>query len=172
MVGGAFNMRTTIRYPLQGLLNITYINKDTNISKEIANQIPNQAERVVIENIDETEFETVILRQLIRDRLYRQIMVSETGSEKLIDCVYFHIPGNDNSTIQLVYNKDTREVEITIADIMDAISKMQTNDIVVNEVLHDKMGLHGNLKYQQRLSEVEHEVNQAKATMQAIEAMG
>lgn len=95
---------------------------------------------------------------------YKYIKVSSNG--KLTNPFHFHIPGKADSA--MVMDESPDRVKFYKVSLDEAISKMRTQDIKVNEILNDTCGLRGIESYEARLPEVLEEVSSYKGYMEKV----
>ena len=79
---------------------------------------------------------------------------------------FFHIPGVENSTVSVYESPEFMRIKLHPID--EVISRMERNEVLVNEVLNDTYGLHGIPSYEKLREKYAKEIESSKEFVESL----
>ena len=79
----------------------------------------------------------------------------------------FHIPGKEHSTLK--FTEYETSISIEKVPMEEAIERMSENDITVNEVFNDVIGLRPYKEYQEKLNKIKDTIEESKQVVHETE---
>ena len=108
---------------------------------------------------------TMPIRREMRKWGYKVVTATKDG--KAVKPLMYHIPCRENTTIK--FTEYETSISIEKADIKEAVERMSEDDITVNEVLDDVIGIRHYKEYQDKLEKIKNNVEETKHEVYKIE---
>ena len=119
-------------------------------------------------DVTEEDFKTQVITPLRRAmKQWGYTIITATKDHLVVKPLMFHIPGKEHSTLK--FTEYETSISIEKVPMEEAIERMSENDITVNEVFNDVIGLRPYKEYQEKLNKIKDTIEESKQVVHETE---